>query len=153
MGRSIIKKTKHAQIKAVMVETENTAAAATQETPAQQIGDVIHLTNDKGVIKKIVKVGEDGPAIETGQEVLVNYTGRLTDGTVFDSSIDKEALKVNIGVGQVIKGWDIGLEGMREGGRRTLQIPSALGYGKRGAGRDIPPNSDLTFEVQLVRCK
>ena len=59
----------------------------------------MHLTDDKGVIKKIVKVGEDGPAIETGQEVLVNYTGRLEDGTIFDSSEDKEALKVSIGTG------------------------------------------------------
>ena len=72
------------------------------DTPKQQIGDVIHHTNDKGVIKKILKVGEDGPDIETGQEVLVNYTGRLTDGTIFDTSEDKEALKVSIGVGQVI---------------------------------------------------
>ena len=72
------------------------------DTPKQQIGDVIHLTNDKGVIKKILKVGEDGPDIETGQEVLVNYTGRLTDGTIFDTSEDKEALIVSIGVGQVI---------------------------------------------------
>ena len=72
------------------------------ETPQQQVGDIIYLTNDKGVIKKILKVGEDGPDIETGQEVLVNYTGRLTDGTIFDTSADKEALKVSIGVGQVI---------------------------------------------------
>ena len=55
--------------------------------------------------------------------------------------------------GEVIKGWDLGLEGMREGGKRTLVIPSGLGYGKRGAGRDIPPNSDLTFDVQLIKCK
>lgn len=69
------------------------------EEPKQQIGDELHLTNDRGVIKKIVKVGEDGPAVEKGQEVLVNYTGRLTDGTIFDTSQDKEALKINIGVG------------------------------------------------------
>ena len=76
-----------------MVEEAKDAA------PAQQVGDELHLTNDRGVIKKIVKVGEPGPDIETGQEVVVNYTGRLEDGTVFDSSIDKEALKINIGVG------------------------------------------------------
>ena len=79
-----------------MVEAEN---KPTTEAPKQEVGDVVHLTNDRGVIKKILKVGEDGDEIQTGQEVLVNYTGRLTDGTVFDSSEDKEALKVNIGTG------------------------------------------------------
>ena len=78
-----------------MVEAENSAS----EAPQQQIGDVIHLTNDRGVIKKILSLGEDGPKIEKGQQVMVNYTGRLTDGTEFDSSRDKEALKVNIGTG------------------------------------------------------
>ena len=75
------------------------AAAGSTEAPKQQIGDVIHLTNDRGVIKKILKVGDESDEPKQGQEVLVHYTGRLTDGTVFDSSIDKEALKVNIGMG------------------------------------------------------
>ena len=94
---------------------------------------MLHLTNDRGVIKKILTVGEDGPVIETGQEVLVNYTGRLEDGTVFDSSIDKEALKINIGVGQVIKGWDLGIMSMKLGEKAELTIKSDYGYGAMGS--------------------
>ena len=89
--------------------------------PTQQVGDIIHLTNDRGVIKKITKVGEEGAEPEKGQEVLVNYTGRLEDGTIFDSSIDKEALKINIGVGQVIKGWDIGIMSMKWARKPSLR--------------------------------
>ena len=107
-----------------------------------------------GGLKYRDTVQGNGTAIRKGMTVQMHYTGKLTkNGRQFDSSVGRKPLSYRHGVGEVIKGWDLGLEGMREGGRRTLQIPSALGYGKRGAGRDIPPNSDLTFEVQLVRCK
>ncbi len=79
-------------------------------------GEVIKLTEDGGVTKKILVEGdEDGETPQEGQEVLVNYEGRLTDGSIFDSSYDKEALKGAIGVGQVIKGWDIGIMSMKLG--------------------------------------
>jgi len=95
-----------------------------------------------------------GTPIRKGMSVQMHYTGKLTKtGRQFDSSKGRKPLTFRYGAGEVIKGWDIGLEGMKEGGKRTLVIPSAFGYGKRGAGKEIPPNSDLTFEVQLVRCK
>ena len=94
--------------------TESTTQAETEKAPTQQIGDETQLTDDGGVIKKILKVGEPGPLPVTGQEVLVHYTGRLEDGTVFDSSVERgEEFKVNIGVGQVIKGWDLGIMSMK----------------------------------------
>ena len=114
-------------------------AEANTAAPTQQAGDVLHLSpEDRGVIKKIITVGEDGPAIETGQEVLVHYTGRLTDGTVFDSSIDKEALKINIGVGQVIKGWDLGIMSMKLGEKAELTIKAEYGYGAMTCNRCGP---------------
>ncbi len=98
-------------------------------------------------------------AIATKEKwVLVNYTGWLdvkgAKGKKFDSSFDRnEAFKFLLGVGQVIPGWDEGVAGMKEGGKRTLYIPSKLGYGARGAGADIPPNADLIFDVELVKVK
>lgn len=90
-----------------------------------------------------------------GQRCLVHYTGWLSvngqKGKKFDSSVDRnEPLAIPIGVGRVIKGWDEGLMTMQVGGKRTLLIPAALGYGARGAGADIPPNADLIFEVELL---
>lgn len=83
--------------------------------------------------------------------VAVHYTGWLANGTKFDSSKDRgEPFSFTLGGGQVIAGWDMGVEGMREGGKRTLVIPPELGYGKRGAGDVIPPDATLKFEVELI---
>ena len=82
--------------------------------------------------------------------MLVNYTGRLTDGTIFDSSIDKEALKVNIGVGQVIKGWDIGIMSMKMGEKAELTIKSDYAYGEMGSPPKIKGGATLIFEVELI---
>lgn len=88
----------------------------------------------------------------SGSEISVHYTGSLADGTVFDSSRERgRPLTLTLGVGQVIKGWDEGLQGMKEGGRRKLTIPPEMGYGSRGAGGVIPPNAVLVFEVELLR--
>ena len=87
-----------------------------------------------------------------GNKVSVHYEGTLIDGTKFDSSYDrKEPLETQIGVGQVIEGWDKGVVGMKVGGKRKLTIPSGLGYGERGSGASIPPNADLIFEVELLK--
>ena len=91
-----------------------------------------------------------GPVAKAGQTVSVQYTGTLTDGTKFDSSYDRgEAFSFKLGAGQVIKGWDEGVAGMKVGGKRILAIPPALGYGAQANG-PIPANSTLIFEVELV---
>ena len=96
-----------------------------------------------------IKVGE-GPAAVQGKPVQVHYTGWLTNGKKFDSSVDRgQPFTFTLGAGQVIKGWDEGVAGMKVGGKRQLKIPPALGYGAQGAG-PIPPNSILIFDVELL---
>jgi peptidylprolyl isomerase len=108
------------------------------------------VTTASGLRYVDVTVGQ-GPQPTKGQRVTVHYTGTLTNGTKFDSSVDRgEPFQFNIGVGHVIKGWDEGVMSMRVGGKRKLMIPSALGYGSRGAGGVIPPNADLNFDVELL---
>ncbi|HRE47332.1 MAG TPA: FKBP-type peptidyl-prolyl cis-trans isomerase [Aggregatilineales bacterium] len=95
-----------------------------------------------------------GAMPQSGQTIVVHYTGTLENGTKFDSSKDrKEPFSFRIGVGQVIKGWDEGVMSMKVGGKRQLTIPAALGYGARGAGGVIPPNATLIFEVELIAIK
>lgn len=93
----------------------------------------------------------DGREAHSGETAIVHYTGWLTDGTKFDSSVDRnKPFSFPLGKGRVIKGWDEGVEGMNIGSKRKLIIPPNLGYGKRGAGRVIPPNATLIFEVELL---
>jgi len=92
-----------------------------------------------------------GPEAVSFSSVEVHYTGKLTDGTVFDSSVERgQPFRFTLGAGQVIPGWELGILGMKTGGKRVLTIPPELGYGERGAGNVIPPNATLEFEVELV---
>lgn len=100
--------------------------------------------------KEDIVVGE-GPTAAKGHRVEVHYTGWLTDGKKFDSSVDRgQPFQFELGRGQVIQGWDQGVAGMRVGGRRKLTIPSHLAYGDRGFSGLIPPGSTLVFEVELL---
>ncbi len=101
-----------------------------------------------------VKVG-DGAEAKAGQRVSVHYTGWLTNGKKFDSSVDRnEPFDFRLGGGEVIKGWDQGVAGMKIGGTRKLTIPPELGYGAQNVGGGlIPPNSTLLFEVELLGVK
>ncbi|MBI4723426.1 MAG: FKBP-type peptidyl-prolyl cis-trans isomerase [Candidatus Stahlbacteria bacterium] len=102
-------------------------------------------------LKYVDLVTGTGAEAKPGMSVSVHYTGWLTNGTKFDSSKDRGTpFTFGLGAGQVIKGWDEGVAGMKVGGKRKLTIPSELGYGTRGAGADIPPNSVLIFEVELL---
>ena len=93
----------------------------------------------------------NGPEAAAGHTVSVHYTGTLTNGTKFDSSVDRGTpFEFKLGVGMVIQGWDRGIAGMKVGGKRRLEIPAALAYGERGFPPVIPPNSDLVFEVELL---
>lgn len=92
-----------------------------------------------------------GPEARAGHDVSVHYTGTLTDGSKFDSSLDRgRPFDFPLGAGRVIKGWDEGVAGMKVGGKRRLTIPPELGYGARGFPPVIPPNSTLIFEVELL---
>lgn len=107
-----------------------------------------------GLLVEDVKIGQ-GMVATKGKTVSVHYAGHLTDGKKFDSSYDRgQPIEFPLGSGMVIKGWDMGIEGMRIGGKRKLTIPPVLAYGERGTpGGPIPPNATLVFDVELVAVK
>ena len=108
------------------------------------------ITTSSGLQYIGLKVGT-GATAQAGQTVTVHYTGWLENGKKFDSSVDRgQPFSFPLGAGRVIKGWDEGVQGMKVGGKRKLIIPSALGYGARGAGGAIPPHATLIFEVELL---
>lgn len=123
-----------------------------EETQPQ--AESTETTNEVSELKiEDLVVGEGAEAV-AGKTVVVHYNGTFLDGKSFDSSIDRgEPFVFQLGAGQVIQGWDQGVQGMKEGGRRILTIPSELAYGSRGAGNVIPPNTPLKFEVNLLEVK
>lgn len=108
-------------------------------------------TLDSGLKYQDTKEGT-GAEAEEGKHIYVHYSGYLADGTKFDSSLSRGVpFDLVLGAGRVIKGWDQGIVGMKVGGKRKLLIPAHLGYGSKGAGSTIPPNSDLVFDVELLK--
>lgn len=109
--------------------------------------------NASGLEYQEIKLGE-GAEAKAGMTVDVHYTGWLLDGTKFDSSVDRgKPFSFHLGAGEVIRGWDEGVAGMKVGGTRKLRIPAELGYGARGAGGVIPGNATLIFDVELLGVK
>lgn len=109
-----------------------------------------NITNVQGVQVEVLKEG-NGAAAQNGDGVTVNYVGTLQNGTKFDSSIDRgQPFSFTLGSGQVIRGWDIGVLGMKIGEERKLTIPPNLAYGANGAGNVIPPNATLIFDVTML---
>ena len=106
---------------------------------------------DNGLVMEDLVIGE-GAEAQDFNKVVVNYTGKLEDGSVFDSSLKPGSgpYTFTLGVGSVIKGWDMGVKGMKVGGKRKLKIPAELGYGAKGAGNVIPPDAVLIFDVELL---
>ena len=94
-----------------------------------------------------------GPKPTAGQMIRVHYTGKLLDGTVFDSSLDREPIEFQVGVGQVISGWDEGLTKINVGTKATFIIPSILAYGNQERGPHIKPFSTLVFDIELISAK
>ena len=108
------------------------------------------VTTASGLQYDDLRVGQ-GAAARFGSDVVVHYTGWLTNGAKFDSSKDRrDPFDFRLGAGQVIRGWDQGVAGMKVGGKRKLTIPPEMAYGSRGAGGLIPPNATLVFEVELL---
>ena len=111
------------------------------------------LPGSEGNIFKKILVEGPGDSPKTGQKVSVHYKGYFKDGKVFDQSNKKKKSKpfvCKLGVGQVIKGWDVGVASMKKGEKATFYIKSDYAYGSYGAGADIPPNTDLLFDVELI---
>lgn len=110
-------------------------------------------TTASGLTYIITKKG-DGVPVKAGDNVIVNYTGLLTNGEKFDSSLDRnKPFSFPVGAGKVIKGWDEGLQKLRVGDHATLIIPPSIGYGERGAGGVIPPNATLIFIIEVLGVK
>jgi peptidylprolyl isomerase len=138
-------------------QTETPTGAIITVTPSVQATAGATMDNFQ-VSADGLKISDEvvgtGAEAKTGDSVTVNYVGTLENGTKFDSSYDRNTPFITqIGVGQVIKGWDEGIVGMKVGGKRKLIIPPDLGYGSQGAGNAIPPNSTLVFVVELLDVK
>ncbi|MBS2036330.1 FKBP-type peptidyl-prolyl cis-trans isomerase [bacterium] len=158
-GSSVSVQTTGSPAAAPETATATPATPSASETPVaansagfeKPVGKVI--TTKSGLKYQLFKKG-NGPQAKAGQMVSVHYTGRLTDGKKFDSSVDRgEPFEFALGQGQVIAGWDEGVAGMKVGEKRQLTIPANLGYGDRGAGADIPPGATLVFDVELLGVK
>ncbi|XP_047067214.1 peptidyl-prolyl cis-trans isomerase FKBP53-like [Lolium rigidum] len=141
------KKTKENNTSEKLVQTDVSKSDSSKEETSQT------RTFGNGLIIQTVALGKpDGKKAAPGKKVAVKYIGKLKNGTIFDSTVGKRPFEFRLGIGQVIKGWDTGVNGMRIGDKKRLTIPPSMGYGKEKAGQ-IPPNSTLVFDVELMNVK
>lgn len=140
----------------ITIKHKNVPVSQTPTGQEQNTNTNMDNTQTQGVKVTIVKEGT-GAVAKNGDTVSMNYTGTLADGTVFDSNVDPkfnhvQPFEFNLGAGQVIRGWDVGVAGMKVGEIRTLEIQPNFGYGANGVG-PIPPNAVLYFTVELLAIK
>ena len=145
-----------ALVAAMLLTVTACKRAEAPATPAAETSGATSTTAPAVASQQIDTVVGTGKEATSGSTAVVNYTGWLYDpaatqqrGKEFDSSIGREPFSFQVGAGQVIKGWDMGVQGMKVGGKRTLIVPADMGYGAGGAG-PIPPNATLVFEVELL---
>ena len=152
---------KNDEQKSATAESENATPAGDAGTTPTETGAVTEAPAEGGAVEASVtelkstdiKEGTGAEAVD-GTEVTVHYVGTLTDGKTFDSSRERnQPFVFELGKGHVIKGWEVGVKGMKVGGKRKLVIPPDLGYGEKGAGSVIPPNATLVFEIELIAVK
>ena len=142
-----------APIVAQQAPTKSTPAGKTAPaTKATKAAEPAPVTTPSGLKYWDLKVGTGTEAVK-GKTVSVHYTGTFTNGKVFDSSVGKQPYEFRIGAGNVIQGWEEGVTGMKVGGKRKLEIPPDLAYGKQGYAGVIPPNSTLIFQIELLGVK
>jgi len=148
---TLLAQTTPAQSSAPAATTKKPAPAATK--PATTTHPAAPWTTTASGLKYQDVVVGKGAQPKPGDDILVNYTGRFTSGKIFDSSTGRSPFELHLGRGEVIKGWDEGISTMHVGGKRKLIIPPDLAYGARGYPGVIPPNSTLTFDVELLKIK
>lgn len=128
-----------------------------EETTNQNTNTQNPTANPASSVTELIvedKVVGQGVEVKSGDTIVMHYTGTLENGQKFDSSVDRgQPFETQIGVGQVIKGWDEGVIGMRVGGKRKLTIPGSMAYGEQGVPGAIPPNATLIFELELLEIK
>ncbi len=141
--------TKRRVVRKVTTTRTTVKKPVVKRTPVKQEG----VTTASGLTYIVTKKG-DGARIKKGDEVIVNYTGLLTNGKKFDSSLDRnQTFSFFVGEGRVIRGWDEGLQLLRVGDHATLIIPASIGYGERGAGAIIPGGATLIFIIEVIGVK
>ena len=144
----VVQKTREVSVGTSDVQQTSDVVNLPEDTGTEEISEPTQY--DNGLIVQDVVVGS-GKTAENGDTLSAHYVGALQDGTVFDESYGRgQPIQFVLGSGQLIQGWELGLVGTKEGGKRRLIIPSELGYGERGAGGVIPPNATLLFEIELV---
>ncbi len=133
----------------ILVSKPSSSPVYSSASPSATMVENQNMDTQLKIEDEVIGTGVEAVA---GKKVTVNYIGTLTDGTKFDSSYDRGTpFSFNLGAGEVIKGWDQGVVGMKVGGKRKLTIPPSLGYGAAGAGGVIPGNATLIFEVELLK--